>query len=79
MLISPLVAELLKYSAAPLTLFFYGTSQVRMSPLMSSLTSKANSVRSGVEHCIFIFKAGEQTDSAIVFGTSFDEKVGKQM
>lgn len=83
MLISPLVAELLKYSVVPQSFFpfffFPGTSQVKMSPLMSSLTSEANSLRSGAEHYILSLKAEEQTHSAISFDTSFDEKVGKQM
>lgn len=56
--------------------FFNGTSQVEMSTLMSSLTSKENSLHSGVEHCILSFKAGAQTDSTIFIGTNFDEKVG---
>lgn len=68
-LISPLVAELLKYSAAPLTLF-PGTSQVKMSALMSSLTSEADSLRCGVQHYILCLKLESKQS---------DEKVGKHM
>lgn len=78
-LISLLVAESLKYSVVLQTLtffsFFLGTSQVKMSPLMSSLTSEANSLHSDVEHYILSLKQKSKQTAHICF----DEKVGKQM
>lgn len=46
---------------------------------MSSPTSEAHSPRRRAEQLHFILKAEEQTRSIIVFGTDFDDKVGKQM
>lgn len=46
---------------------------------MSSPTSEAHSPRRSAEQLHFILKAEEQTRSIIVFGTDFDDKVGKQM
>lgn len=63
----------------PQTLSFIFPTQVKISTLMSSLTSEANSPHSDAERCIFIFEAAEQTDTAAFFGAGFDEKVGEQM